>query len=226
MKYSRIDKKLKEGYSLHAFRSGGGLRVLSLKKDNQKFYAESCDLYDALRILEDDIKAGGRKYKDVYGKIESDYLTGSVHFGDDLDNWICAGYPFDVKCEDDLIVIDISTKEDARVPESISKRVYKGESIYWKITGFKRMFKSTPVRYANDEIEGCSTISIPSRSGAQYIDERLDFIRIIKEKTFYEALEKIEDIVKNKFEFEWYEIPYQIGKDKEELLKNMKKYNL
>ena len=102
MKYDSIDEALKDGFTIHAFRSGGGLRVLSMKRpetvgekfgisDEKKFYAEGATLNDAMRILKDDVKAGGRKYKDVYGVLEEHYLTGSYSDKDELDNWVASG---------------------------------------------------------------------------------------------------------------------------------------
>ena len=68
LEFKTIEDVLKAGYKLHAFSSGGRLRVLYFeKKGEQKFYGESINIYEALRILKDDIKFGGRKYKEVYG---------------------------------------------------------------------------------------------------------------------------------------------------------------
>lgn len=76
---------LQESLEMHpqilikVFRSAGGLLVMSAC-DSQGVdlgYSESPFFKEALRILNDDIQAGGREYKEVYGPIETHYLTGS-----------------------------------------------------------------------------------------------------------------------------------------------------
>ena len=216
-KYEHIEKALRDGYKIHGFRSGGGLRVLSMEKKGEKktFYGESCNLNDALRILNDDIKAGGREYSKVYGKKETHYLTGSYAREDDpLDAWVCGGNKFDVHFENNafvdsgqlMFVIDMSTEEDINTPKMILERVWKKfETVYWKVPGQTRIFKSSPTRFADNSV-GCSTATIPSRSGKEANDERIHVRRISKGESFEIALKVATEKVKEKQAFEWFEL--------------------
>jgi hypothetical protein len=67
--------------AVKCFRSGGGLVVMDARDENGETigYSESPFFHEALRILEDDILAGGREYKEVYGPLEPHYFTGSFH---------------------------------------------------------------------------------------------------------------------------------------------------
>lgn len=216
-----IETALKVGYTIHGFRSGGGLRVLSMKKAECKkeFYGESCDLQNALRILNDDVKDGGRKYEDVYdGKTELHYLTGSYSSEDDaVDAWVCCGRKFDVHF-DGLFIIDMTESEDIPTPKSIIERVQKNrETAYWKLLKNKRIFKSSPVIFANGEV-GCSTGPIGGWSGKESIDERIKFERIATGETLEIALKNAVDQVNKKFEPVWYEVPAAFAEMEEALL--------
>lgn len=210
MKYKHINEALLLGFKLHCFRSGGGLRVLRLDRmfqgKNKCYYAESHNFYDALRILEDDIVAGGREYSEVYGIIENHYLTGSYSEGNNIDTWVCSGNPFDVKFEIDKCVIDMSTKEDICVPKEIANKVQENKTpIYWKTPYTDRIFKTEQYKFADNSI-GCSTTTIPSRSGLQVIDEMVNFLRLSYGDVFEDALEAAEKVVGVKFESEWEEL--------------------
>jgi hypothetical protein len=87
---------------LHAFRSGGGLRVIRMEADfNLIAYGESPWLPEAFRILNDDynfyLKNGHRRgYDEVYGQNEDHYLTGDPIPSDDpVEKWILRGNSFD-----------------------------------------------------------------------------------------------------------------------------------
>lgn len=197
---------------MHGFRSGGGLRVLTLSKGKKEFYGESGILSEALRILNDDVKAGGREYTSVYGNIEDHYMTGAYSSDNDpVDAWVCSGKKFDISFKDGKVEIDMSEKEDIHIPEPVKRRVFDNqETVYWKIPKMKRMFKSYPESWGR--VIGCATQTIPSWSGAESIEERIEFPRISVGDTVQEALENAVDIAIKKFEPLWYEIPYEIGK--------------
>lgn len=212
MKYKLINDTLKTGFNLHCFRSGGGLRVLRLERilqgENKSYYAESYNFYDALRILEDDIIAGGRKYSDVYGVIEEYYLTGSFSSGENLDTWVCGGKPLDILFNFDTnrFIIDMSTKEDIHAPQEIVNKVHENNiPIYWKTSHINRIFKSEQYVFADNSI-GCSTSTIPSRNGIEANNEMVTFPRLSYGDTFEDVLEAAEKVVDVKFEFEWEEL--------------------
>ncbi|MCK9574767.1 MAG: hypothetical protein WC979_03080 [Candidatus Pacearchaeota archaeon] len=210
-KLNHIESAIKEGYSLHTFRSGSGLRVATLKyNDVTKYYGESCDLNEALRILNDDVRAGGREYKDVYnGKVEQHYYTGSYGSDTDkLDLWVCNSKPLDITFEENNFVIKMNTFEDIKTPEIILNKIFKNkETVYWKVPGGKRIFKSYPQRLANREI-ACCTGTIPSRSGAEANDEMIEVTRIAKGTTLSAAFDEAIKNTDVKLEIEWYQLPY------------------
>ena len=222
-KYKYIEEKLKDGYTIQGFRSGGGLRVLCMsKKDTEKeFYGESCDLINALRVLDDDVKAGGRKYKNVYGKIEPHYLTGSYGSDSDiLDLHVCSGRKFDVKFETNLFFVDCSTEEDLKTPKSILERVYKKhETVFWKVPKehslSEYIFKSSPYGPLGDGSIACSTSFIPVISGKEKNEKMITVPRIGFGDTLEKALKSAERMVKYENPQIWYEIPAAYAEMKE-----------
>lgn len=77
--FDAVEALLREGAEMRAFPSGARLRVFRVEHNGVlKAYGEYPWAEPALRILEDDAKAGGREYADVYGKIELHYLSGAV----------------------------------------------------------------------------------------------------------------------------------------------------
>ncbi len=112
--YYTVERFLKEGLLLHAFRSGGGLRVLRVdekvsQKDKALAYGESFDVWNAFRILADDMDAGGRPYSEVYGngKLEVHYLTGCSSSSDPLDHWLLHGNTFDIYRDGQELTIEM-----------------------------------------------------------------------------------------------------------------------
>jgi len=149
--YSSIKDALSDGYKMHGFTSGGRLRVLSLTKEGTKkeYYGEGIDFHSALRILSDDVVAGGREYKDVYGdgKIETAYWTGRYPDpGDVIDTWFYQGYGFDVEYdnENNHVVVKLVKKHLVRTPENIVSTVTKWKkSVKWKFKDFDNTYVSS-----------------------------------------------------------------------------------
>lgn len=113
MKLSGIVTALKNGCVLHAFRSGGGLRVVRIEKEKRGGdlvgYGEHPMAADAFSHANEDYLAGGRKYEKVYGKIHPHYLTGAVPSGNDpLDAWIYKGFELDAYYENKKIVVELT----------------------------------------------------------------------------------------------------------------------
>lgn len=158
IKHSSIEEALQDGYKLHGFTSGGRLRVLTLEKGKQTYYGEGVDFYAALRILGDDVIAGGRKYKDVYGegKIEPAYWTGRYpDNGDAVDTWFYQGHDFDVIWEDGQIVVKLVKKNVVRTPKLILSTVIKwGKKVKWKFKEYDNIYVSSL-----GDRGGCTTTS-------------------------------------------------------------------
>lgn len=156
IKHSSVKEALQDGYKLHGFTSGGRLRVLTLEKGKQKYYGEGVDFYAALRILGDDVVAGGRKYKDVYGegKIEPAYWTGRYpDNGDAVDTWFYQGHGFDAYWEDGKVIVKLIKRNLLRTPSSIVTMVTRwGKCVEWKFKDYETVYVS-----AVGERGGCST---------------------------------------------------------------------
>lgn len=119
-----VHKALMNGNKLHAFRSGGGLRVVRVGKDgNLLGYGEHPYIEEALRHCDEDIAAGGRDYHYVYGKLYDHYYTGSSSPSSDLDKWILSGGTFDVVYENGKFVASLSQLEQVTTPKDVMDRV-------------------------------------------------------------------------------------------------------
>ncbi len=205
MKPNNITEILKQGYKLHTFRSGGGLRVIRLDKSGAKsFYGESYNFGEALRILNDDIKAGGRLYKDVYGSIESHYLTGaSAKQNDKIDQLICAGNCLDAVFENDSIKVIISEWKHRDLPKKISDQIYalKRDKIKWKYKNEDTIYISEGKMFS-----GGLGISTGVENGS--IDMHYTVQHIAKGETFEEGLVALEEAINTYTEVasEWEEV--------------------
>jgi len=115
------------GLHFYAFRSGGGLRVLSLgkeEKSQEAGYGEAANVLDALQYLCDDYEAGRRPYNEVYGGSQPHYLTGSSSPDSDLDKWILKGATVRAKQNDDAtITVELRGWEHIEFPDDIIKAV-------------------------------------------------------------------------------------------------------
>lgn len=162
--YRVIEKALREGGQLHAFMSGGGLRVLRIEKGKRGgkliAYGEHPTVDEAFRILGDDFKAGGRDYNKVYGKIEEHYLTGQSMPEGELDAWIRKGSTFDARFTKGEFVFELTGLEDSRTPDDTVKRCTAGETVKW--TDERGVtYECSPSRFPNGE--ACCSTRIVSR---------------------------------------------------------------
>jgi hypothetical protein len=129
MKPERINmvlgQALDSGLFFYAFRSGGGLRVLSLGETpkSQKYYGEHPNVMDALAILCDDYKAGGRRYEDVYGKLCPHYYTGSFTPDSELDRWVLQGNTVYASSESGKVVVTLKGYNRWVLPKDIQQAV-------------------------------------------------------------------------------------------------------
>lgn len=106
-KLPHIEQALLSGATMHAFLSGGGLRVVRVTKNEKLIgYGEHPHIEGALHHTNDDIKAGGRPYNEVYGKLKPYYITGSSTPSCPLDRWVRQGHTFDVHADGDEFVVE------------------------------------------------------------------------------------------------------------------------
>jgi hypothetical protein len=147
----KFNKALVEGCRAHGFRSGGGLRVVSLEKDGKsKGYGEHPNIEEALVHAGEDYVAGGRRYCDVYGRLHNQYLTGSCDASSDLDAWLLKGHSFDAWREGESIVVQLEGLRRTRTPDNVIDSVKAtGEPVRWKSRGFT--YETSQSRLPNGE---------------------------------------------------------------------------
>ncbi len=133
-----IKAALQAGCRIRAFRSGGGLRVVRIEKDNElKGYGEHPHIEEALQHADEDYLAGGRPYKEVYGGKKTHYLTGSCDKSNELDGWILKGSKFESWQEGEIIFFALKGMIKTHAPEEIVKRVLEnGIPIQWENRGY------------------------------------------------------------------------------------------
>jgi hypothetical protein len=147
---SGIDQALRAGCRLHTFRSGGGLRVVRLEnKGKLKGYGEHPDIREALVHTCEDYIAGGRPYKEVYGKIYPNYLTGSSSPSCELDIWVLHGHTFDAWMEGNDVVVELKGTAETKHPDGLDERVRAEGKVIWKNRGFT--YRSSNSRFPNGE---------------------------------------------------------------------------
>lgn len=138
MKLTGIEQALRDGCRLHAFRSGGGLRVVRLEKDGKlRAYGEHPQVEDALSHSNEDFNAGGRPYDQVYGGSKPNYLTGSDKPTSNLDLWLLQGRTFDAWQDDTNVVFQLKGLVEVKTPQAIIDRVLETHrSEVWKHRGY------------------------------------------------------------------------------------------
>jgi hypothetical protein len=139
MELQGITSALQQGCRLHAFLSGGGLRVVRLEKEGKlKGYGEHPLANDALVHADEDFLAGGRSYQEVYGKKHPHYLTGAAKASNQLDQWMLQGYTFDAWWENDEVVFELGGIQQVQEPKNLAEQVQKtGADAEWESRGFK-----------------------------------------------------------------------------------------
>lgn len=160
--FPAIQMALKKGYRMHAFLSGGGLRVVRLDRSGKSLaYGEHPHIEEALAHLEADVIAGGRKYEDVYGKMHPHYLTGSTNPSSNLDAWIRGGSTFDCWREGEEVVFQLSGYHQDSIPKEVCDFVRTtGMSKIWQDgRGFE--FCSEPSQIGRPGMVSTSVVAVP-----------------------------------------------------------------
>lgn len=134
--YEILEGALKKGNVMHAFMSGGGLRVIRLEKTRHgklTGYGEHPYVDEALRHAAEDFAAGGRPYSEVYGTCDWDnpekskkgiydmYLTGASTPEGQLDTWIRRGSTFDCRFTDGQFEADLRGWGEFHTPDAALK---------------------------------------------------------------------------------------------------------
>lgn len=164
-----LESGLRKGLRIHAFRSGGGLRVVRLedKGDTEKSlkgYGEHYTAEMALTYTAEDYEAGQRDYHDVYGedKLHPHYLTGSSAANSRLDLWLLRGCTFDAYEAAGEVVFELHGYEDTQHPEGVDERARAGEVVRWSNRGY---VYETQLSHFRGSAPGVSTSIVSSPEG-------------------------------------------------------------
>jgi hypothetical protein len=189
--YPGIHKALREGHKMHAFVSGGGLRVVRIDSSKNMLiaYGEHPNIEKALNHLEEDCLAGGRPYDEMYGKLHPHYLTGSLLATSNIDCWILNGNKFDCWQENDVVVFALAGYAQTEVPEEVEERLLEleeGEAVSWANRGYR--YVSYKDRFVNGELNTTSKI-VESPPGKNASDPWMYYItKTGRGKNFWEAM--------------------------------------
>jgi hypothetical protein len=138
MPFKHITRALREGGHLHAFRSGGGLRVIRVEKGRHGEllgYGEHVHVQAALKLANKTLGLFGRLPK------KSVFLTGDPSAEDALDRWLLAGLEFDAQNEGDEIVVQLLNRyyEDT-VPDEVLQAALKNGTAEWENRGVTYLY--------------------------------------------------------------------------------------
>ena len=153
-----LEHALRSGGKMHAFLSGGGLRVVRIEACGDLVaYGEHPVMSDALRICAEDFLCGGRKYKDVYGSVETHYLTGQSEPDGDLDALVRKSGTFDASFGGGVFLFELHGFEQHEAPAGVQDRATAGETVrYTDDRGMR--FVASPSRFPNGE--RCYSVSV------------------------------------------------------------------
>jgi hypothetical protein len=142
-----LEEGLRKGLRLHAFRSGGGLRVVSLqmpkKPKDAHLLTEGYGEHYAVEVALDHTAESylqGLNYEQLYSGENArhpHYWTGSSKPNSPLDMWLLSGQKFDAYMKEDEVIFELHGYERNETPEDIHERVLHGrETIQWEHRGF------------------------------------------------------------------------------------------
>jgi hypothetical protein len=139
-----LEGALRKGHVIHAFLSGGGLRVIRVEKERHGTllgYGEHPSVVEALKHAAEDFVAGGRPYADVYGGPTAryaHYLTGSPSSNSELDAWLRLGNTFDARAEGPEFVVELKGMHIVKTPDETLERARanKGQPVVWRDRGY------------------------------------------------------------------------------------------
>jgi len=156
-----VENYLRRGTGVHAFRSGGGLRVVRIEgpdRGDLVGYGEHIHVEGAIRIAAQDAVAGNRPYDEVYGKTEPHYLTGAERPSSMLDDWILRGHTFDLHydSEADEYVAEFEGTEHVDAPKEAREKAKRGETAQWSTRG--RTYQTTACVFPNGDKGTTSTV--------------------------------------------------------------------
>ena len=158
---AKLTQALKKGAKLHAFLSGGGLRVFRLEDADKKLvgYGEHCNALEALALLVEDYAAGGLPYSKVYGTWDGPdgkyemYLTGASTPEGEIDAWMLKGYTIDACFEDGTVKVTKHGYAHSDIPKEIESwtQAHPGVPKEWTQRDFTMETVHLTQMFANGE---------------------------------------------------------------------------
>jgi len=138
MPLNGIEVALRDGSKLHGFRSGGGLRVIRIEKNDKLLgYGEHFSVDHALLHADEDYVAGSRNYPEVYGGKYPHYLTGSTDSTSPLDEWLLKGNSVDARFVEGRFVVSLEGYYRTETPDEIMETTkLLGTPVTWTDRGF------------------------------------------------------------------------------------------
>ncbi len=185
-----IERALQEDCTIHAFLSGGGLRVVRIEQEGVlKGYGEHPSVDHALYHANDDFVAGGRSYNAVYGGKQLHYLTGSTSASSELDGWLRQGRTFDAFVRDSEIVLELRGYDKTETPRDVIKQVDETRvPVTWENRGYTY---ETSISFFQNGEQCYSTSVIGKPEGRRGVDAWMyEIVKIGKGKDFSEALKR------------------------------------
>ena len=190
--WATIEASLREGGKLHAFLSGGGLRVVRVDQGSQALgYGEHPYVEDALTHLAEDIKAGCRPYNETYGDkgCYTSYLTGATTPDSALDTWVRGGSTFDGFIDGAEVVFEMHGYGKQEYPEGLRERVMStGKTETFEDRGYT--FEVGPFTFPGNGEKGTTmrTLKRPDDGRPDHRDTMFQVVKTGRAPTLSEAV--------------------------------------
>ncbi|GEM_PF-2163450 len=161
-----IEQALLDGCRIHAFGSGGGLRVVSISGPGgeRRGYGEHPHVETALDHASQDYLLGGEDYKTQYGPKGRyiHYLTGATLPTSNIDAWVRWGSTFDAWREGEEVVFQLDGYREHHTPQEICNYVLAtGQAVLWGWRGYT--YKTSFSHFPNGD--ACTSSEVISRPG-------------------------------------------------------------
>lgn len=153
---AKIEQALIDGHNVHAFSSGGGLRVIRIEATDGNLvgYGEAPQVEEAVAHAALDYQLGHEDYSKQYSGEDSrypHYLTGTTELSSPLDAHLRWGHTFDAKSKDGKIEVTLSGLDHTPdVPQEVHDAVLAtGEPVSWEERGVS--YEITRSQFPNGE---------------------------------------------------------------------------
>lgn len=190
--HPEIEQALRDGHQLHGFRSGGGLRVISIENSAGETvaYGEAPHIEDALEHASVDYTLGHESYEKQYSGDSArhdHYLTGAAEASSPLDGEMLGGMKIDARRDprnNDIAAALSGTKFGPEIPDGLQDYVTStgnaAQFVHRTIT-----YEATPIRFASGDI-GMTTRVVANPNNLS--TTVYDYAKIAAAPTFAEAV--------------------------------------